>query len=563
MDNGRGMPTDIHPKTKVSATETIFTVLHAGGKFDNNSYKVSGGLHGVGASVVNALSQWLEVYVHRNGHIYRQRFEKGHPKTQLEIIGTTQETGTTVKFVPDKEIFKESITFDYETLRQRIQELAFLNKGLRLTIKDVRNPNNIKSGDYHYEGGLKEYVSFLNKGKKPLHSDIIVVEETIEDTLIEIAFQYTEDYSCNIKSFTNNITNNEGGTHEEGFRNSLTRILNNYGKNSNIFKKDESLSGDDVREGLTAIVSCKISDPQFEGQTKTKLGNTEVRRIVSQAMSDKFEAYLLENPANAKMIIEKSLLALRARLAAKKAREATRRKSPLDSLGFASKLSDCRTKDPQLAEMYIVEGDSAGGSAKMGRESYYQAILPLRGKVLNVEKAAMSRALSNKEILSMIQAIGTGIGNEFQIENARYHKIVIMTDADVDGAHIRTLLLTFFYRFMRPIIEKGYVYIAQPPLYKIQQGKKIDYAYSDEELNFKLSEISGKRDIQRYKGLGEMNAEQLWETTMDPKKRILLQVTLNDGEKADEVFSMLMGEEVEPRRKFIEENAVFVQNLDV
>lgn len=563
VDNGRGMPTDIHPKTKVSATETIFTVLHAGGKFDNNSYKVSGGLHGVGASVVNALSQWLEVYVHRNGHIYRQRFEKGHPKTQLEIIGTTQETGTTVKFVPDKEIFKESITFDYETLRQRIQELAFLNKGLRLTIKDVRNPNNIKSGDYHYEGGLKEYVSFLNKGKKPLHSDIIVVEETIEDTLIEIAFQYTEDYSCNIKSFTNDITNNEGGTHEEGFRNSLTRILNNYGKNSNIFKKDESLSGDDVREGLTAIVSCKISDPQFEGQTKTKLGNTEVRRIVSQAMSDKFEAYLLENPANAKMIIEKSLLALRARLAAKKAREATRRKSPLDSLGFASKLSDCRTKDPQLAEMYIVEGDSAGGSAKMGRESYYQAILPLRGKVLNVEKAAMSRALSNKEILSMIQAIGTGIGNEFQIENARYHKIVIMTDADVDGAHIRTLLLTFFYRFMRPIIEKGYVYIAQPPLYKIQQGKKIDYAYSDEELNFKLSEISGKRDIQRYKGLGEMNAEQLWETTMDPKKRILLQVTLNDGEKADEVFSMLMGEEVEPRRKFIEENAVFVQNLDV
>ena len=563
VDNGRGMPTDIHPKTKVSATETIFTVLHAGGKFDNNSYKVSGGLHGVGASVVNALSQWLEVYVHRNGHIYRQRFEKGHPKTQLEIIGTTQETGTTVKFVPDKEIFKESITFDYETLRQRIQELAFLNKGLRLTIKDVRNPNNIKSGDYHYEGGLKEYVSFLNKGKKPLHSDIIVVEETIEDTLIEIAFQYTEDYSCNIKSFTNNITNNEGGTHEEGFRNSLTRILNNYGKNSNIFKKDESLSGDDVREGLTAIVSCKISDPQFEGQTKTKLGNTEVRRIVSQAMSDKFEAYLLENPANAKMIIEKSLLALRARLAAKKAREATRRKSPLDSLGFASKLSDCRTKDPQLAEMYIVEGDSAGGSAKMGRESYYQAILPLRGKVLNVEKAAMSRALSNKEILSMIQAIGTGIGNEFQIENARYHKIVIMTDADVDGAHIRTLLLTFFYRFMRPIIEKGYVYTAQPPLYKIQQGKKIDYAYSDEELNFKLSEISGKRDIQRYKGLGEMNAEQLWETTMDPKKRILLQVTLNDGEKADEVFSMLMGEEVEPRRKFIEENAVFVQNLDV
>lgn len=563
VDNGRGMPTDIHPKTHVSATETIFTVLHAGGKFDNNSYKVSGGLHGVGASVVNALSEWLEVNVHRNGHIYRQRFERGKVITPLEIIGTTDHTGTIVTFCPDKEIFKETTIFDYEILRHRIQELSFLNKGLKLTIKDLRNPNNVKSGDYHYEGGLKEYVSFLNKGKKPLHNDIISVEEEIEGTYIEIAFQYTEDYSCNIKSFTNNITNTEGGTHEEGFRNSLTRILNNYGKNANIFKKDESLSGDDVREGLTAIVSCKISDPQFEGQTKTKLGNTEVRRIVSQAMTDKFEAYLLENPANAKLIVEKSILALRARIAAKKAREATRRKSPLDSLGFASKLSDCRTKDPTLAEMYIVEGDSAGGSAKLGRESYYQAILPLRGKVLNVEKAAMSRALSNKEIISMIQAIGTGIGNEFKIENARYHKIVIMTDADVDGAHIRTLLLTFFYRFMPQIIEKGYVYIAQPPLYKIQQGKKIEYAYSDEELNLKLSEMTGKRDIQRYKGLGEMNADQLWETTMDPKRRILLQVTLDDGEKADEVFSMLMGEDVEPRRKFIEENAVFVQNLDI
>lgn len=562
-DNGRGMPTDIHPKTHVSATETIFTVLHAGGKFDNNSYKVSGGLHGVGASVVNALSEWLEVNVHRNGHIYRQRFERGIVKSPLEIIGTTDHTGTVVTFTPDKEIFKETTYFDYEILRHRIQELAFLNKGLKLTIKDLRNPDNIKSGEYHYEGGLVEYVKFLNKGKKPLHQDVIKVEEEIEGTMIEIAFQYTEDYSCNIKSFTNNIINTEGGTHEEGFRNSLTRILNTYGKNANIFKKDESLSGDDVREGLTAIVSCKISDPQFEGQTKTKLGNTEVRRIASQAMSDKFEAYLLENPATAKLIVEKSLLALRARIAAKKAREATRRKSPLDSLGFASKLSDCRTKDPTLAEMYIVEGDSAGGSAKMGRESYYQAILPLRGKVLNVEKAAMGRALGNKEILSMIQAIGTGIGNEFQIENARYHKIVIMTDADVDGAHIRTLLLTFFYRFMPQIIEKGYVYIAQPPLYKIQQGKKIEYAYSDEELNLKLSEITGKRDIQRYKGLGEMNPEQLWETTMDPKRRILLQVTMNDGEKANEVFSMLMGEDVEPRRKFIEENAVFVQNLDI
>ena len=563
VDNGRGMPTDIHPKTHVSATETIFTVLHAGGKFDNNSYKVSGGLHGVGASVVNALSEYLEVFVHRNGHIHHQRFERGIVKSQLEIIGETEHTGTVVLFCPDKEIFKETTIFDYETLRHRIQELAFLNKGLKLTIKDLRNPENVKSGEYHYEGGIVEYVEFLNKGKKALHPDVISVEEEIEGTQIEIAFQYTEDYSCNIRSFTNNITNNEGGTHEEGFRNSLTRILNAYGKTANIFKKDESLSGDDVREGLTAIVSCKISDPQFEGQTKTKLGNTEVRRIVSQAMTDKFEAYLLENPTNAKMIVEKSLLALRARIAAKKAREATRRKSPLDSLGFASKLSDCRTKDPQLAEMYIVEGDSAGGSAKMGRESYYQAILPLRGKVLNVEKATMSKVLSNKEILSMIQAIGTGIGNEFQIENARYHKIVIMTDADVDGAHIRTLLLTFFYRFMPQVIEKGYVYIAQPPLFKIQQGKRIEYAYSDEELNLKLSEMQGRRDIQRYKGLGEMNADQLWETTMDPKRRILLQVTMGDAEQANETFSMLMGEDVEPRRKFIEENAVFVQNLDI
>lgn len=563
VDNGRGMPTDIHPKTHVSTTETIFTVLHAGGKFDNNSYKVSGGLHGVGASVVNALSEYLEVFVHRNGNVHHQRFERGIVKSQLEIVGKTEHTGTVVLFCPDKEIFKETTIFDYETLRHRIQELAFLNKGLKLTIKDLRNPENIKSGEYYYEGGIVEYVEFLNKGKKSLHPDVISVEEEIEGTQIEIAFQYTEDYSCNIRSFTNNITNNEGGTHEEGFRNSLTRILNAYGKTANIFKKDESLSGDDVREGLTAIVSCKISDPQFEGQTKTKLGNTEVRRIVSQAMTDKFEAYLLENPANAKMIVEKSLLALRARIAAKKAREATRRKSPLDSLGFASKLSDCRTKDPQLAEMYIVEGDSAGGSAKMGRESYYQAILPLRGKVLNVEKATMSKVLSNKEILSMIQAIGTGIGNEFQIENARYHKIVIMTDADVDGAHIRTLLLTFFYRFMPQVIEKGYVYIAQPPLFKIQQGKKIEYAYSDEELNLKLSEMQGRRDIQRYKGLGEMNADQLWETTMDPKRRVLLQVTMGDAEQANETFSMLMGEDVEPRRKFIEENAVFVQNLDI
>ncbi len=565
VDNGRGMPVDIHPKTQVSATETIFTVLHAGGKFDNSNYKVSGGLHGVGASVVNALSEWLEVYVHRNGHIYKERFERGKPVTKLEIIGDTTITGTTVVFKPDKQIFKETTIYDFETLRERIQELAFLNKGLTLTIKDARNVDLEKHvlKEYLYEGGIVEYVKYLNRKKKPLHNDVILIEDVVENVYIEIAFQYTEDYTCDIRAFTNNIANHEGGTHEDGFRVSLTRILNNYGKSASIFKKDESLSGDDVREGLTAIVTCKISDPQFEGQTKTKLGNTEVRRIVSQAMSEKLDAYLKENPTNAKLIVEKSILALRARIAAKKAREATRRKSPLDTLGFASKLADCRTKEAALAEMYIVEGDSAGGSAKQGRDSYFQAILPLRGKVLNVEKAAMNKILNNREILSMIQAIGTGIGKEFNIDNARYHKVVIMTDADVDGAHIRTLLLTFFYRYMRQIIEKGYVYIAQPPLYKIQVGKKVEYAYSDEELNLKLSEINGKPQIQRYKGLGEMNAEQLWETTMDPDKRTLLQVSLTDVEKADAVFTMLMGEEVEPRRKFIEENAVYVQNLDV
>ena len=565
VDNGRGMPVDIHPKTKVSATETIFTVLHAGGKFDNSNYKVSGGLHGVGASVVNALSEWLEVFVYRNGHIYKERFERGKPVTSLEIIGNTDRTGTTVVFKPDKQVFKETTIYEFEVLRERIQELAFLNKGLKLTIKDARNEDVEKHiyKDYFYEGGIIEYVQYLNRKKKPIHNDVIVVEDVVEGVTIEIAFQYTEDYSCDIRAFTNNIANHEGGTHEDGFRLSLTRILNNYGKSSNIFKKDESLTGDDVREGLTAIVTCKISEPQFEGQTKTKLGNTEVRRIVSQAMTEKLDAYLKENPTNAKTIVEKSILALRARIAAKKAREATRRKSPLDSLGFASKLADCRTKEPALAEMYIVEGDSAGGSAKQGRDSYFQAILPLRGKVLNVEKAASNRIYNNREILSMIQAIGTGVGKEFNIDNARYHKIVIMTDADVDGAHIRTLLLTFFYRYMRPVIEKGYVYIAQPPLYKIQAGKRIEYAYSDEELNMKLSEFGGKPQIQRYKGLGEMNAEQLWETTMDPDKRTLLQVSLTDVEKADAVFTMLMGEEVEPRRKFIEENAVYVQNLDI
>lgn len=564
VDNGRGMPVDIHPKTKVSATETIFTVLHAGGKFDSKAYKVSGGLHGVGASVVNALSEWIEVYVYRDGNIYYQKFNRGVREDQLKIIGTTDRTGTTVIFKPDSLIFKESTNFDYEWLRQRLQQLAFLNKGLTINVSDTRT-SKVKSVSYCYEGGIAEYVGFLNTKKTVLHKDIIYFEEVVEDTVVEVALQYTDDYTSNLYSFVNNIHTHEGGTHEEGFRNSLTRILNNYGKNANIFKKDESLSGDDVREGLTAIISCKLGDPQFEGQTKTKLGNVEMRKITSQVMTNSFENYLLENPSVAKAIIEKALLALRARIAAKKAREATRRKSPLDALGFASKLADCRSKDPAKSELYIVEGDSAGGSAKQGRESEFQAILPLRGKVLNVEKARLDKALSNKEIISIIQAIGTGIDDDFDIKNARYQKIIIMTDADVDGAHIRTLLLTFFYRYMKPLIENGYIYIAQPPLYKISQNKRVEYVYSDEELEQILETFSkhSRPTIQRYKGLGEMNPDQLWETTMDPETRTLLRVNLEDSIEADRVFSTLMGDDVEPRREFIEENAVYVKNLDI
>ena len=562
-DNGRGIPVDIHPKTGESAAEAVFTILHAGGKFDGSTYKVSGGLHGVGASVVNALSTYLHVEIHKNGKIYEQEYTKGHRKYPLRNIGTTEKSGTSIIFKPDAEIFQETTVYDYETLRVRLQQSAFLNKGLKISLTDSRNKEDIRSVVYQYENGISEYVEYLNKSKNPIHPQIIYVNGRTDDIEVEIALQYTEDYTSNIYSFVNNVYTPEGGTHEEGFRTSLTRVLNSYGKSNNLFRKDESFNGDDVREGLTAIVCCKHPDPQFEGQTKAKLGSTEVRKIASQILSDGMETFLSENPQVAKNIIEKAVLSHRARLAAKRAREATRRKSPLDSIGFASKLADCRSKDPTISEIYIVEGDSAGGSAKMGRNSEFQAILPLRGKVLNVEKARLERALGNNEIISMIQAFGTGIGEEFDIKNARYHKVVIMTDADVDGAHIRTLLLTFFYRFMKPLIENGYVYIAQPPLYKIAQGKRVEYAYSDEELNLKLSEISGKREIQRYKGLGEMNAEQLWETTMDPKRRVLLQVTLEDGEKADEVFSMLMGEDVEPRRKFIEENAVFAQNIDV
>ena len=563
-DNGRGIPVDIHKKTGESAAEAVFTILHAGGKFDGSSYKVSGGLHGVGASVVNALSTHLHVEIHKNGKKYEQEYQRGKRLYKLRVIGETEEHGTRVTFHPDPEIFKEGIVYDYETLRVRLQQCAFLNKGLKITLSDRRN-EEVKEVIYHYEGGIIEYVEYLNKSKAPIHPQTIYVSGKDSNIEIEFALQYTEEYTSNIYSFINNIYTPEGGTHEEGFRNALTRVLNNYGKSNNLFRKDESFNGDDVREGLTAIISCRHPDPQFEGQTKAKLGNMEVRKISSQIFSDGLDTFLKENPSVGKLIIEKAVLASRARLAAKKAREATRRKSPLESLGFASKLADCRSKDPTQCEIYIVEGDSAGGSAKQGRDSEFQAILPLRGKVLNVEKARLDKALGNKEIVSMIQAFGTGISDEFNIENARYHKVVIMTDADVDGAHIRTLLLTLFYRFMKPLIEKGYVYIAQPPLYKIAQSKRVEYAYSDEELQKILETFpkTSKPVIQRYKGLGEMNPEQLWETTMDPKNRTLLQVQLNDAIEADTIFSMLMGDDVEPRREFIEENAVYVENLDV
>lgn len=561
-DNGRGIPVDTHPKTNLPAVETILTTLHAGGKFDNRSYKVSGGLHGVGASVVNALSEWLTVEIHREGQIYTQKYLKGITETPLESLGATEKQGTIITFKADPEVFKESHVYDFETLRLRIQQMAFLNKGITFHIEDKRQTTSVLK-TYLYEGGIKEYVEYLNKNKELLHEEVIYAEGDIDGIIVEIAMQYNSTFAQNIFPFTNNIHNVEGGTHEEGFKMTLTRILNSYGKAHNLFKKDESFIGEDTREGLTAIISVKHPDPQFEGQTKAKLGSTEVRRVVAQILSEGLDRFLLENPADARLIVEKALLASRARLAAKKAREATRRKSPLDGLGFASKLADCRSKDPRKSELYIVEGDSAGGSAKQGRDSAFQAILPLRGKVLNVEKARFDKVLANKEILSMIQAFGTGIGEEFNPSESRYHKVIIMTDADVDGAHIRTLLLTFIFRHMRPLIERGYVYIAQPPLYKIQQGKRIEYAFTEKELETVLAEFGPRAQIQRYKGLGEMNPDQLWETTMDPETRTLLKVSLEDAMDADHVFSMLMGDDVAPRKDFIQENAEYVQNLDV
>ena len=565
-DDGRGMPTGVHPKTGVSTVETIFTVLHAGGKFGGGGYKVSGGLHGVGASVVNALSEWLEVKVYRDGKIYHQRFEKGgHPVKPLEIIGDCDpnRAGTTVTFKPDSQIFEETTVFNYEILKSRTRELAFLNKGLRIILSDLRTG---AKDEFLYNGGLIEYVKLLNTNKKPVHDDIVYVEGAEDNISIEVAMQYNDGYSSNIYSFTNNIHTVEGGTHEDGVRLALSRVINNYARNNGILKeKDDSLTQDDVKEGITLVISCKHPNPQFEGQTKTKLGNVEVRKIASNVFGAGLEKFLLENPDQAKAIIEKVMLASRARVAAKKARELTRRKGDLEITNFYGKLTDCKSKDPSESEIFLVEGDSAGGSAKKGRDYMTQAILPLRGKILNVEKARLDRALSNEEIRTIVTAFGTGIGEEFDLSKLRYHKIIIMTDADVDGSHIRILLLTLFYRFFKPVVEHGYVYAANPPLYKIVYGKNIKYVLSDEEKDEYVKTLpeNAKYIITRMKGLGEMDADELRDTTMSKADRILRQITVDDVMAADEIFTTLMGEEVEPRKKFIEENALDVENLDI
>lgn len=561
-DNGRGMPVGIHEKTGISAVETIMTVLHAGGKFGGGAYKVSGGLHGVGASVVNALSEWLEVTVYQDGKIYFIRFENGgHAVEPLKIIGTTEETGTLVRFKADPTIFKDTTVYDYETLNSRLRQLAFLNKDIRLTLTDKRTSDG-PSNDYKYEGGIIEYVQFLNKNKSTISDKVIYVEGLQDGILAEVALQYNDGYQSSIYSFCNNIHTHEGGYHEDGFRMALTRCINAYAKNNNMIKKDESLSQDDVKEGLVAIISVKHPDPQYEGQTKTKLGNSEVRKIVSNIAGEQINRFFLENPDIAKAIVEKAEIASKARIAAKKARELTRRKSALDGISsLPGKLTDCSSKDASECEIYIVEGDSAGGSAKQGRDAKTQAILPLRGKILNVEKARTHRIFENQEIRSMITAFGCGIQEDVDVSKLRYHKIVIMTDADVDGSHICTLMLTFLYRFMKPVIEGGYVYIAQPPLYKVQKGKKIAYAYKEQEMDQLREEFKDGYKVQRYKGLGEMDAEQLWETTMDPHHRVLKRVTIDDAMEADSAFDMLMGEDVEPRREYIQENAVYA-NLD-
>ncbi|WP_211750034.1 DNA topoisomerase (ATP-hydrolyzing) subunit B [Paenibacillus sp. Marseille-Q4541] len=563
VDNGRGIPVSEQAKMKKSALEVVMTVLHAGGKFGGGGYKVSGGLHGVGISVVNALSSKVIVTVKRDGHVYRQEYHRGVPQYDVKVIGDTEETGTTTTFYPDHEIFTETTEYNYDTLLTRIRELAFLNKGIGLRITDERTE---ASNSFHYEGGIKEYVQYLNSKREVLHEQPIYVEGQRDSIQVEVALQYNDSYTENIYSFANNINTHEGGTHESGFKSALTRVINDYARKAGIIKDSNSnLTGDDVREGLTAIISVKIPEPQFEGQTKTKLGNSEVRGVVESLFAEKLQEFLIENPSTSRRILDKALQASRAREAARKAREMTRRKSVLEVSSLPGKLADCSSKDASISELYIVEGDSAGGSAKQGRDRHFQAILPLRGKILNVEKARLDRILSNAEIRAIITALGTGIGDDFDIEKARYHKVIIMTDADVDGAHIRTLLLTFLYRYMRKIIEAGYVYIAQPPLFKIERNKTVRYAGSEAERDAIIREFGEnvKVNVQRYKGLGEMNATQLWETTMDPESRTMLQVSIGDAMLADAMFDTLMGDNVEPRRDFIQENARYVKNLDV
>ncbi len=562
IDNGRGIPVGIQSQTGRPAVEVVLTILHAGGKFGGGGYKVSGGLHGVGVSVVNALSEWLEVEVSLNGNVYYQKYNRGVPVTELKIIGKSKTNGTKISFKPDYQIF-EDLVFNQDTLALRLRELSFLNAGLKIILKDKRSDQVV---EYEHEGGIRDYVIHLNRSKAPLHPKPIYLQKQKDDVLVEIALQYTDSYAVdNIFSYANNIHTIDGGTHEAGFKAALTRVINDYGRKYNLLKNGVSnLMGEDIREGLTAVISVKVPEPQFEGQTKTKLGNSEVRSIVDTVVSEGLGTYLEENPSVAKVILEKSITSSRAREAARKAKELTRRKSALESLTLPGKLADCSERDPSACELYLVEGDSAGGSAKQGRDRRFQAILPLRGKILNVEKARLDKILGNEEIRSMITALGTGISEEFDISKARYHKVILMSDADIDGAHIRTLLLTFFYRYMKPLIEAGYVYIAQPPLYRVKKGKNEKYVYNDAELEKHLSEIGrGGVSIQRYKGLGEMDAIQLWETTMDPETRTVLQVTLEDAIEADFIFSMLMGDRVEPRRVYIVENARLVRNLDV
>ena len=555
-DDGRGMPVDKHPKLKIPAVEVIHTVLHAGGKFGGGGYKVSGGLHGVGASVVNALSTHMEVEIRRNGKIYKQCYERGKTVTPLEVIGDSKKTGSKTSFWPDPEIFETTI-FDFDTLEHRLREMAFLNKGIKIIFKDEREGKK-RSETYHYEGGIKEFVKFQNQNKDAIHPDVIYFEVVRDTCEVEIAMQYTESYNELVLGYANNINTTDGGTHIVGFKSALTRIFNDYGKKAKILKENDTLSGEDVREGLTAIVSVKLAEPQFEGQTKAKLGNPDMRGFVETTTNENLTAFLEENPAQAKIILEKCIKAARAREAARKARDLTRRKGALDSFSLPGKLADCSDKDPSQCEIFLVEGDSAGGSAKDGRDRKRQAILPLRGKILNVEKARLDRILNSDEIKNMITAFGCGIGDDFNVEKLRYHKIIIMTDADVDGAHIRTLLLTFFYRYMRPLIEGGFVYAAQPPLYQVKKGKDVYYTYGEDEqteLMKSLEGKAGKADIQRYKGLGEMDAEQLWDTTMDYEHRTLIQITIEDSAAADQTFSTLMGDKVPPRKKFIEDNA--------